>query len=302
VKRQPMALVLAGLGVLAGAAALSAATEGDGTIRACQHVRHGLIRVIPVTGSCKKGEKPISWNQLGPKGDKGDKGDPGDPGPQGPKGDPGPPGTGLTSIAGLAGLACTTSEGAQGRVEVDTTATDLITLTCETGVTPPPAAAGLVINEVDYDQVGADTAGFVEIRNAGDAAATLDGLAIVLVNGGDGAEYGRAALSGTIAAGGHVAVDVDLQNGAPDGVALIDTASGNLLDALSYEGAITSAQIGTLTYSLVEGTPLDAAVADSNTVDGSLIRNPDGADTNDAAADWAFTTTVTRSAPNVLTP
>ena len=49
---------------------------------------------------------------------------------------------------------------------------------------------------------------------------------------------------------------------------------------------------------------LDEAVAveDSNTVAGSLIRNPDGKDTNDAAADWTFTTTITRGAANVLTP
>jgi large repetitive protein len=34
-------------------------------------------------------------------------------------------------------------------------------------------------------------------------------------------------------------------------------------------------------------------VADSNTVTGSLARIPNGSDTDDAAADWAFTTTVT---------
>ena len=58
-----------------------------------------------------------------------------------------------------------------------------------------------MINEVDYDQVGADTGGFVEIANTGTAAATLDGIALVLVNGGDGTEYGRVALTGTLAAG-----------------------------------------------------------------------------------------------------
>jgi hypothetical protein len=47
---------------------------------------------------------------------------------------------------------------------------------------------------------------------------------------------------------------------------------------------------------------LPTAVQDSNTVAGSLIRNPDGKDTNDAASDWAFTTTITREAANVLTP
>ncbi|HEY7561287.1 MAG TPA: hypothetical protein VH650_03855 [Gaiellaceae bacterium] len=81
----------------------------------------------------------------------------------------------------------------------------------------------------------------------------------------------------------------------------MDTADGTLLDALSYEGAITAAVIDGATYSLVEGTALAASVADSNTVAGSLSRIPDTRDTNDAAADWVFTTTLTRGAANVAT-
>jgi hypothetical protein len=158
-----------------------------------------------------------------------------------------------------------------------------------------------VINEIDYDQVGADTAGFVEIRNNGAAPATLEGIALVFVNGGDSAEYDRAALTGTLAAGAYLVVQKDAQNGAPDGVALVDTASGALLDSLSYEGAISATTIASHTYSLVEGTVLPATVADTNTAEGSLIRSPDGHDADDAATDWAFTTTPTPGAANVLT-
>jgi hypothetical protein len=160
---------------------------------------------------------------------------------------------------------------------VSASATDLILLTCESGAgTPPPTGnARLVINEVDYDQVGADDGGFVEIANTGTAAATLTGTALVLVNGGDGAEYGRKALTGTLAAGAKLVVDVDPQNGAPDGLALVDTEKDVLLDALSYEGAIHTATIGTKTFDLVEGTMLPVDVADSNTVDGTLARIPD---------------------------
>jgi hypothetical protein len=183
-------------------------------------------------------------------------------------------------------------------------------LTCETEPSPPPpppppppaGSPHLVINEVDYDQVGADTGGFVEIANTGTAVASLDGVALVLVNGGDGTEYARRSLSGTLAVGAKLVVDVDPQNGAPDGLALVDTGTSTLLDALSYEGAITAATIGGTTFDLVEGTALPADVADSNTVDGSLARIPDGADADDAAADWAFTTTVTRGTANVKTP
>lgn len=131
-----------------------------------------------------------------------------------------------------------------------------------------------MLNEVDYDQVGADANGFVEVMNVGTAVASLEGIAIVLVNG-DGTEYGRLPLTGSLAAGGHLAVDADPQNGAPDGLALIDAATGDLLDALSYEGSIAAATIDGSTYSLVEGTALPAAVADSNTVVGAIARLPD---------------------------
>jgi hypothetical protein len=189
-------------------------------------------------------------------------------------------------------------------VDVVVTAANVIELRCVAGggPPPPPPAGGLVINEIDYDQVGSDTGGFVEIANAGSSAATLDGIALVLVNGGDGTEYARVALTGSLAAGSYLQVDIEAQNGAPDGVALIDTATKALLDAFSYEGAITAATIDGQTYNLVEGAPLDAAIVDSNTVDGSLSRIPDKKDTNNASADWAFTQTKTPGAANVASP
>ena len=122
----------------------------------------------------------------------------------------------------------------------------------------------------------------------------------MLVNGGDGTEYDREVLTGSLAAGAYLTVSIEAQNGAPDGVALVDTAAGSLLDALSYEGEITAATIDGQTYDLVEGTAF--AGADSNTIDGSLSRIPDGRDTNDAASDWAFTQSKTPGAANVASP
>ncbi len=141
----------------------------------------------------------------------------------------------------------------------------------------------------------------MEIANTGTAAVNLGSLAVVFVDGADGTEDSREALTGTLAAGGYLVVEADAQNGAPDGIALWNTATLSLVDALSYEGAIASATIDGRTVSLVEGTALTASVADSNTVAGSLIRSPDGADTDNASADWAFTTTLTRGAANVMT-
>ena len=68
-------------------------------------------------------------------------------------------------------------------------------------------------------------------------------------------------LTGSLAAGAYLAVAIELQNGAPDGLALLRGAT--LLDALSYEGAITAATIGGQSYNLVEGTVLPATVARS---------------------------------------
>ena len=228
---------------------------------------------------------------AGPQGIAGLAGAAGEPGPAGPAG------AGLTSIGELHGVACATPSGGAGTVTVATAAGGAISLKCA-AATAPPAARTIVLNEIDYDQVGADGGGFVEVRNNGAAAADLAGLALVLVDGSDGREYDREALTGELAAGGHLAIAIEAQNGSPDGVALVETATGGVLDALSYEGEITAAQIGAATVSLVEGTALAGSVADSNTVAGSLARHPDGRDTNNAASDWVFTTTPTRGAAN----
>ena len=135
-----------------------------------------------------------------------------------------------------------------------------------------------MINEIDYDQVGADADGFVEIYNAGTEAVDLGRAAVVFVDGADKEEYLRRALTGTLAPGAYLVVAADAQNGAPDGVALLD-GDKRLLDALSYEGEITAATIDGSVYDLVEGTALPATVADSNTTAGSLSRIPNGGDT-----------------------
>jgi large repetitive protein len=91
-----------------------------------------------------------------------------------------------------------------------------------------------------------------------------------------------------------------IQNGSPDGMALVDTTTMTVIDAFSYEGSITAAMLpGFATPpSLVEGTALPATVADSNTVLGSLCRHPNGQDTDNASADWAFCGTLSVGVAN----
>jgi hypothetical protein len=184
---------------------------------------------------------------------------------------------------------------------------------------------GLVINEIDYDQVGTDNAEYVEIYNASTAPIDLTHYALVLLNGSStpAATYLTFPLGGggTLMPGQYLVVATttvtspagvarlnfalaqdNVQNGAPDGIALINTVTHTLVDALSYEGAITAATITGFTgpVSLVEGTVLPTATADSNTTVGALCRMPNGSDTNNAATDWTFCTMLTPGAANAL--
>ncbi len=182
-------------------------------------------------------------------------------------------------------------------------------------------APGLVINEVDYDNVGTDSAEYLELFNPSATSTSLAGLQVVLVNGATNAVYQTIDLApiGSLAAGKYLVVAGEnvtvpisalqlnplwtqdqVQNGAPDGIALVDSVTHTVLDALSYEGAITAATIPDFPapVSLVEGTALDAALADSNTSTATLCRKPNGQDTNNAATDWMLCTTRTIGTPN----
>jgi hypothetical protein len=180
------------------------------------------------------------------------------------------------------------------------------------------AQAQLVINEVDYDQIGTDTAEFVELRNGTACPVDLANLALAFINGANNVEYLRVNLApaGVLQPGQYLVVRTALvlvpptaasilftnaqdnvQNGAPDGIALIDTARLIVIDALSYEGAMTMAVInGFGPVNLVSGSPTTAS--DNNTTTGSLARTPNGSDSGNDAADWAFTPTPTPGLSN----
>jgi hypothetical protein len=269
------ALALAG----AAGAALEAALD-ENVISACRNKSTGVLRVPSPGASCKGDEQPLAWNVRGVAG------------PVGPTGPAGP-----ASLSALAGSPCTTAAGSWGTIAVRTAADGVVSFLCR-AATYPDAPPELVLNEIDYDQVGAGSGGFVELLNVGRGTADLGGLALVLVDGETSQEYDTIPLSGTVLAEQFHVVPVDADDGSPDGVALVDTFDGRLIDALSYEGRIDQALIGGLAYSLVEGTALPASVADSDTVSGSLARIPNGSDTDDAASDWQFTTLVTPGNPN----
>jgi hypothetical protein len=275
----------AGLAAGVGGAALDAVLADD-VVNACRNRSTGVLRV-PANGVCSGNETPLQWNVRGPAGPRG---------PIGPAGPAGP-----VSVDVLRGTTCTTASGVLGTLAVHTASSGAVTFSCRPQVDPeaPPKP---IVNELDYDQQGPDTGGFVELYNAGRGTADLGGLAIVLVDGGTSSEYETIPLSGALLPGEFKVVPVDPDDGAPDGVALFDEVEGVVLDALSYEGAITDAAIGRGRFSLVEGTALPAGVADSNTIAGSLSRLPSGSDTDDAATDWAFTRRPTPGDVNLPSP
>lgn len=190
-------------------------------------------------------------------------------------------------------------------------------------VTVSTGANHLVINEIDYDNKGTDTAEFVEIYNPSGSTIDLTGKALMLVNGSNNEVYGTVDLStaGTLAplsylviAGGNVTVPGTakkinpgwnqdaIQNGAPDGMAIVDTTNLTVIDAVSYEGSITAAQLtgfGAVTTNLVEGTAMPLTVLDNNTdVGTSICRSPNGQDTDNASADWKVCTTLSVGTAN----
>lgn len=98
------------------------------------------------------------------------------------------------------------------------------------------------INELHYDNSGTDTGEFIEI--AGEAGTDLTGWSLVLYNGNGGASYDTISLSGTIPdldnGFGTLSFNApELQNGAPDGIALVDDSNA-VVQFLSYEGSFTA--------------------------------------------------------------
>jgi Ca2+-binding RTX toxin-like protein len=166
------------------------------------------------------------------------------------------------------------------------------------------ASMNLVISEVDYDQPSTDTAEFVEIYNMARTSVSLTNVSVVFFNGGDtpATEYLRVPLSGTIPPLGIVTIvsgtapflmpggastfafpgDANQVQNGPDGLALINTATNAVFDAVAYEADIPSARI--------TGGPLinlgpNAGTDDGTLADTSLFRPTMDNDT-DTSLDW----------------
>jgi hypothetical protein len=205
--------------------------------------------------------------------------------------------------------AATCEDGVKNQDESD--------IDCGGDICAPCQLMGLILNEVDYDTVGTDNAEFVEIYNNTGAPVSLVGVRLILVNGSNNTPYLNLDLSSgvALAQGQYLVVanadfvvppeavhvnfaklSDNLQNDV-EGVALVDTAANKLLDALSYEGSVTMANLpGLGVTSLVEGAAFGSS--DNNNNPRTLSRWPNGNDKNNAATDWVLSTTPTPGVAN----
>lgn len=132
-----------------------------------------------------------------------------------------------------------------------------------------PEDAIVWINEFHYDNTGADTGEFIEI--VGIVGTDLSGWSLVLYNGNGGAVYQTINLTGIISneINGYGALSFDtlgLQNGGPDGFALVDN-NGAVVQFLSYEGSFTA--VGGVADGLVS-TDVGVSEASSTLIGDSL--------------------------------
>lgn len=164
------------------------------------------------------------------------------------------------------------------------TSASMLVATGAQAVDPPDAT--VFISELHYDNAGADTGESVEIY--GPAGTVLDGWSLVYYNGSNGTVYGTAALAGVIPDldGGVGVVAVDgpssgIQNGGPDGIAVVD-AAGIVVQFISYEGSF--AAVGGPADGLVS-TDIGVAETSATLVGDSLQLVGEGATRSDFV--WA---------------
>jgi predicted extracellular nuclease len=155
------------------------------------------------------------------------------------------------------------------------------------------------INEIHYDNAGSDVGEFVEIT--GPAGTDMTGWQLELYNGSSSvlSPYATLDLSGVLTddtGSGYGFLTVShsgIQNGAPDGMALIDS-TGAVVQFLSYEGSFTpnsGAAAGM--------TSTDIGVAETSSTDEGDSMQLQGSGTLDSDFVWVSNITQTPGALNI---
>ena len=318
--------------VLVAGVALAAQPGGrrpnNALINACAKKKDGRLRIVAPNASCRRNELPLAWNAQGPagpagaagkagatgpagpagppgpagaKGEAGARGPTGAAGPAGPTGPQGPPGAGLGSLESLNGLACHAATAA-GTVALSYDASGVATITCSSSG-GGGGTASLGVNELMTGSTGAASNEFVEVVNTGTAAADIGGykLAYRSAAGTSDVTLATVPTGTTLAAGGFYLFGGSGYAGTrtPDqsfsaaiaatggGVALRD-ATGAIVDSVGYGDAVNA---------FVEAHAASAPPTTA-TPGSSVIRLPDGHDTNDNAADFSVSASPTPGGAN----
>jgi DNA/RNA endonuclease G (NUC1) len=167
----------------------------------------------------------------------------------------------LFAIAALAAASCGVEPGAQ-------------TASTQQAVTTPSVRFA----ELHYDNTGTDVGEAIEV--SGPAGMDVTGWQVVLYNGNGGASYNTQTLSGAVPATcgtrGVLVINYPtngIQNGDPDGMALVDSA-GAVVEFLSYEGVFAATNGPALGL-----TSTDIAVREAGTEPTGLSLQRSGAGT-----------------------
>ena len=151
------------------------------------------------------------------------------------------------------------------------------TETATSSVTQQVSAPDVRFAELHYDNVSTDVGEAIEV--SGPAGTDVTGWQVILYNGNGGASYDTKTLSGafpaTCGTRGVMVINYPvngIQNGSPDGMALVD-AGGHVVEFLSYEGVFAATNGPALGI-----TSTDIAVAEAGTepVGKSLQRSSSG--------------------------
>ena len=230
---------------------------------------------------------------------KGDRGATGVAGPQGATGPAGPAGAGLTAFDDLDGSSCTATSGA-GALQISYDAANHATLTC---VVAHPAVAIVRVNEIATGTTASAADEFVELVNAGGAAADVGGWKLVYRSSSGTSDTTLATIptGTTIAAGGFYlfggsayagarAADQPFATGlaAAGGAVAVRDANAVVVDAAGW---------GTAANAYVEGTVASAPPTTAQP-GGSIVRRPDGRDTDNNSADFTVAATASPRATN----
>jgi hypothetical protein len=182
-------------------------------------------------------------------------------------------------------------------------------------ITTQSNAQSLVINEIDYDQPGTDSAEYVELFNAGSTPINLANYRLVLWNGSPTGNVAYDSINlpaQTLNTGGFfvicsasntvpncnitlTAATNAIQNGAsatattpsPDAVFIREIATGTIVDVVSYEGdcqapyletaGVPAGISDTIVFSVITPNPPNNFL--------SIGRFPDGQDSNNNSTD-----------------